>query len=197
MVDGPRGRPAVSAVRARSALDALQGATARPAPVRGMRRGRWSSPCCPSRTWAPPTSTPTLDRVTLAPRQPNPALMQKVPPGPNGRHRHLSTVWDMILESRGVQGTLCIAFPYPIVVMGGSNLPEGHELVGLHVCLQACERALAGADGGGADWGGGDGGWVFGLKLVTGWEKRRPEWVDVAWLAMRVHVGRQRKAGGG
>ena len=37
---------------------------------------------------------------------------------------------------------------------------------------------------------------VFGLNVVTGWEKRRPEWVDVAWLAMRVPVGRQRKAGG-
>ena len=24
----------------------------------------------------------------------------------------------------------------------------------------------------------------------TGWEQRRAEWVDVAWLAMRVHVGR-------
>ena len=37
---------------------------------------------------------------------------------------------------------------------------------------------------------------VFGLNVVTGWEKRRLEWVDMAWLAMRVHVGRQRRAGG-
>ena len=37
---------------------------------------------------------------------------------------------------------------------------------------------------------------VFGLNVVTGWDKRRPQWVDVAWLAMRVHVGRQRKMGG-
>ena len=36
---------------------------------------------------------------------------------------------------------------------------------------------------------------VFGLNVLTGWERRRPEWVDVAWLAMRVHVGRQRKMG--
>ena len=36
---------------------------------------------------------------------------------------------------------------------------------------------------------------VFGLKVLTGWEQRRPEWADVAWLAMRVHVGRQRKMG--
>ena len=36
---------------------------------------------------------------------------------------------------------------------------------------------------------------VFGLNVLTGWDKRRPEWADVAWLAMRVHVGRQRKMG--
>ena len=36
---------------------------------------------------------------------------------------------------------------------------------------------------------------VFGLNVLTGWEQRRPEWADVAWLAMRVHLGRQRKMG--
>ena len=36
---------------------------------------------------------------------------------------------------------------------------------------------------------------VFGLNVLAGWEQRRAEWVDVAWLAMRVHVGRQRKMG--
>ena len=36
---------------------------------------------------------------------------------------------------------------------------------------------------------------VFGLNVLMGWEQRRAEWVDVAWLAMRVHVGRQRKMG--
>ena len=36
---------------------------------------------------------------------------------------------------------------------------------------------------------------ICGLNVLTGWEQRRPEWVDVAWLAMRVHVGRQRKMG--
>ena len=36
---------------------------------------------------------------------------------------------------------------------------------------------------------------VFGLNVVTGWDKRRPDRVDVAWLAIRVHVGRQRKMG--
>ena len=68
---------------------------------------------------------PPLDRVSLAARQPDPAWTQKVPPGPDGRQQHLSAVWDMVLECRGVQGTLRISFPCPIVVMGGSNLPEG------------------------------------------------------------------------
>ena len=36
---------------------------------------------------------------------------------------------------------------------------------------------------------------VFGPNVLTGWDQRRPEWADVAWLAMRVHVGRQRKMG--
>ena len=31
---------------------------------------------------------------------------------------------------------------------------------------------------------------VVGLNVVTAWEKRKPECLDVAWLAMPVHVGR-------
>ena len=38
---------------------------------------------------------------------------------------------------------------------------------------------------------------VFGLNVLTGWEQHRLEWADVAWLAMRVHVGRQQKMGVG
>ena len=67
---------------------------------------------------------PPLDPVTHASRQPDPAWTKKVPPGPDGRQRHLFAVWYMVLESRGVQGSLRISFPCPIVVMGGSNLPE-------------------------------------------------------------------------
>ena len=74
---------------------------------------------------------PPLDRVTLAPKQMDPAWTQKVPPWPDGRQRHLSAVWDLALEARGVQGTLRISFPCPNVVMGGSNLPEGQEVVGM------------------------------------------------------------------
>ena len=58
VVDTPRARPAVGAVRARGALDVLQGPAAGLALVRGMRRARWSSPCRPARTWAPPTPSP-------------------------------------------------------------------------------------------------------------------------------------------
>ena len=36
---------------------------------------------------------------------------------------------------------------------------------------------------------------VLGLNLIRGWQQRKAEWVDVAWLAMRVHVGRWRKGG--
>ena len=140
---------------------------------------------------------PPLDGVTLAPRQPDPAWTQNVPPGPDGRQRHLSALWDMVLESRGVQGTLRISFPCPIVVMGGSNLPEGQELVRLFAYKLVSGHwrvqtgvARIGEEGTVTTAG------VFGLNVVTGWDKRRPEWVDVAWLAMRVHVGRQRKMGG-
>ena len=141
---------------------------------------------------------PPLDRVTLAPRQPDPSWTQKVPPGPDGRQRHLSVVWDMVLESRGVQGTLRISFPCPIVVMGGSNLPEGQELVGLFAYrLVSGQWRLKTGVSRIAEEGTVTTARVFGLNLVTGWDKRRPEWVDVAWLAMRIHVGRQLKMGGG
>ena len=99
---------------------------------------------------------PPLDRVTLAARQPDPAWIQQVPSGPDGRQRHLSAVWDMELESRGVQGTLRISFPCPIVLRGGVQ-PACGAGAGGHVCLPACEWALAGADGGVGDRGGGDG----------------------------------------
>ena len=141
---------------------------------------------------------PPLDRVTLAARQPDPAWTQQVPPGPDGRQRHLSAVWDMELESRGVQGTLRISFPCPIVVRGGGNLPAGQELVGMFAyrLVSGHWRVQTGVarigEAGTVTTAG-----VFGLNVLTGWEQRRPEWVDVAWLALRVHVGRQRKMGVG
>ena len=36
---------------------------------------------------------------------------------------------------------------------------------------------------------------VLGLNVIRVWQQRKAEWVDVASLAMRVHVGRQRKGG--
>ena len=57
---------------------------------------------------------PPLDRVTLAPRQPDPAWTQKVPPGPDGRQRHLSAVWDMVLESRGCRAPSASPTPAPL-----------------------------------------------------------------------------------
>ena len=139
---------------------------------------------------------PPLDQVTLAARQPDPAWTQQVPPGPDGRQRHLSAVWDMELESRGVQGTLRISFPCPIVVRGGSNLPAGQELVGMFAyrLVSGHWRVQTGVARIG-EAGTVTTARVFGLNVLTGWEQRRPERVDVAWLAMRVHVGRQRKMG--
>ena len=119
-----------------------------------------------------------------------------MPPGPDGRQRHLSAVWDMVLESRGVQGTFRISFPCPIVVRGGGNLPAGQELVGMFAyrLVSGHWRVQTGmartGEAGMVTTAG-----VFGLNVLTGWEQRRAEWVDVAWLAMRVHVGRQRKMG--
>ena len=183
------------AVSAVCALDVPE--AARPARPRGMWRARWWCPSRPATSWATPTTTPPLDRVTLAARQPDPACTQQVPPGPDGRQRHLSAVWDMVSESRGLQGTFRISFPCPIVVRGGVGQPACGAGAGGHVCLPACEWALAGADGEART---GEAGTVttagvFGLNVLTGWEQRRAEWVDVAWLAMRVHVGRQRKMG--
>ena len=139
---------------------------------------------------------PPLDRVTLAPMQPDPGPTQKVPPGPDGQQRHLSAVWDMVLESRVVQDTIRISFPCPIVVTGGSNLPEAQELVGLFAyrLVSGHWRVQTGVSRIGEEGTVTTAG-VFGLNVVTGWDKRRPEWVDVAWLAMRVHVGRQQKMG--
>ena len=137
---------------------------------------------------------PPLDRVTLAARQPDPAWTQQVPPGPDGRQRHLRAVWDMELESRGVQGTLRISFPYPIVLRGGSNLPAGQELVRMFAyrLVSGHWRVQTGVSRIGEEGTVTTAG-ICGLNVLTGWEQRRPEWVDVAWLAMRVHVRRQRK----
>ena len=119
-----------------------------------------------------------------------------MPPGPERRQRHLTAVWHMVLESRGVQGTFRISFPCPIVVTGCPNLPEGQELVGLFAyrLVSGHWRVQTGVSRIGEEGTVTTAG-VFGLNVLTGWDKRRPEWADVAWLAMRVHVGRQRKMG--
>ena len=139
---------------------------------------------------------PPLDRVTLAARQQDPVWTQQVLPGPARRQRHLSAVWAMELESRGVQGTLRIPFPCPIVLRGGSNLPAGQELVGMFAyrLVSGHWRVQTGVSRIGEEGTVTTAG-ICGLNVLTGWEQRRPESVDVAWLAMRVHVGRQRKMG--
>ena len=121
---------------------------------------------------------------------------QRVAPGPDGRQRHLSAVWDLALEGRGLQGALCISFPCPIGVMGGSHLPKGQKLMGMFAYQLVSEHwrvhtgvARTGAEGTVTT------ARVLGLSVITGWQQRKAEWIDVVWLAMRVHVGRQRKGG--
>ena len=55
-VDGHQARPAVCAVRGRSALGVRE--AARPAPPGGMWRARWWCPRRPATSWAKPTTTP-------------------------------------------------------------------------------------------------------------------------------------------
>ena len=93
-----------------------------------------------------------------------------------------------------MQPDLHITFPYPVVIQRGSHLPDGQKLVGMFAYRLVSghwrvQTGLAGIGEEGTVTAGG----VVALNVVTGWEKRRPELVDVAWLTMRVHVGRQRK----
>ena len=90
-----------------------------------------------------------------------------------------------------MKADLRISFPCPLVIRGGSNLPEGHDLMRMFAYRLVSRhwRVHTGVAGIGEEamlttvH-------IVGLSVVTAWEKRRPEWVDVAWLAMRVHVGR-------
>ena len=95
-----------------------------------------------------------------------------------------------------MQGTFRNSFPCPIVVTGGSKVPEGQELVGLFAyrLVSGHWRGQTGVSRIGEE-GTVTTAEVFGLNVLIGWDRRRPEWAEVAWLAMRVHVGRQRKMG--
>ena len=139
---------------------------------------------------------PPLARVTPAARQPDPARQQRVAPGPDGRQRHGSAVWDLAVKAQWVQADLRISFPCPLVIRGGSNLPAGQELVGMFAyrLVSGHWRVQTGVAGSGEEGRVTTAG-IVGLSVVAVWEKRRPEWVDVAWLAMRVHVGRWRNGG--
>ena len=100
-------------------------------------------------------------------------------------------MWDLALEAQGVRADLRIPFPCPLVVKGGSNLPEGQTLVGMFAYRTASvqwrvQAGLAGMEEGGTV----TVAMVIPVASVVGWEQRRADWVDVAWLAMRVLWGR-------
>ena len=99
---------------------------------------------------------------------------------------------------QGVQADLRISFPSPLVIRGGSNLPDGQELVGMFAywLVSGHWRVQTGVAGIGEEGMVTTAGIMSLAAVVRGWEKRRAEWMDVAWLAMRVHVGRMRSKGG-
>ena len=79
--------------------------------------------------------------------------------------------WDLALEARGVQAALRISFPCPIVVMGGSNLPEGQELVGMFAyrLVSGHRRVQTGLARTGKEGTVTTAG-VLGLNVITGWQ---------------------------
>ena len=83
-----------------------------------------------------------------------------------------------------MQADLRIPFPCPLVIRGGSNLPEGQELLGMFAywLVSGHWRVQMGVAGSGEEGTMATAG-IMSLPAVMGWEKRRAEWVDVAWLA--------------
>ena len=137
---------------------------------------------------------PPMVRVTLAATQPDQAWTQRVAPGPDGRHSHLCAVWDIASDAQGVQANLRISFPCTLVIGGGYDLPEAQELVGMfayrlvgghggvHIGV-ARIRELGAANHGSH------------RSRVRGHGLGQAEWLDLAWLATGVHVGRQQEGG--
>ena len=82
-------------------------------------------------------NNPPLDRVTLAARQPDLAWTQQVPPGPDGRQRHLSAVWDVELESPGCRAPSASPSPAPLWSGGGPTCLRGRSW---WACLVVQER---------------------------------------------------------
>ena len=90
-----------------------------------------------------------------------------------------------------MQAYLRISFPCPLVIRGGSNLPGGQELVGMFAYWLVSRhwRVKTVVSGIGEEGTVTTAG-IIARAVVTRWEKQRADSVDVAWLAMRVHVGR-------
>ena len=87
------------------------------------------------------------------------------------------------------------------MIKGGSNLPNGQTLVGMFAYRLASgpSRVQAGVARVGEE-GSVTVAMVFPLASVVGWDQPTAVWADMAWLAMRVHVGKMRgkeRGGGG
>ena len=133
----------------------------------------------------PPGPPPPAPPITpsFAPLERPPQMPPPPPPPPRGLRPTVSWGGSWRPEPRGCPPR-------------GANLLAGQELVGMFAyrlvsghCRVQTGVARTGEAGTVTTAG------VFGLNVLTGWEQRRAEWVDVAWLAMRVPVGRQRKMG--
>ena len=194
----------MSVARRPRARDAVQGGSSEANSAAGRGQGAGGGgdhphAVPPGLGHRPPRSPPPppLAWVTLSARQPDPAQQQRVASGRDKRQRHLSAVWDLAMEAQGVKAFLRIIIPYPLVIKGCSNLPDAQELVGMFAYHLVSghwwvQTGVAGIGEEGTVTTAG----IIGPAVVKGMEKQRPEWVDVAWLAMRIHVGRVWSRGG-
>ena len=96
-----------------------------------------------------------------------------------------------------MQGDFRTSFPCSFLAKGGSNLPEGQTPVGMFVywLLSRHWRVQIGVDGMGEE-AALIVAMVIPLASVVGWDQRRAESADVAWLAMGFQMGNVGRGGG-
>ena len=102
------------------------------------------------------------------------------------------------MEAQGVRGDLSIPFLCPLLVKGGSKLPEGQTTEDMFAqrLVSGQWRVQKGVAGLGEGERSLTSATVIPLATVVGWDQRRAEWANMAWLAMHVHVGKARRGGG-
>ena len=124
----------------------------------------------PRRVGRPPTTTPPWTGSPWPPGsriRPGPSRCRPGPMGGSGISVPCGT-WSW--SPGGCRAPSASPSPAPLWSRGGGGQPACGAGAGGHVCLPACEWALAGADRVVADWGGGDGddGWGFWAECAHG-----------------------------